>query len=68
MTKEQLGRRLDGIRQRREELREGQREAGAALATTIREAQAAGMTLTEICHRAGVSRQGAYKLLKRECP
>lgn len=65
MDREQAIRRLEKLRRRREDLRDEQRSAAEELTNVMQGALNAGMTLTEVSRLAGVSRQGAYKLLGR---
>ncbi len=55
-------RKLESLRRRREELRDSQRQAADDLVDAAARAEEAGMTVTEICRLAGVSREGLYKM------
>jgi DNA invertase Pin-like site-specific DNA recombinase len=53
---------------RRDRADQARREAVADLRERVREAQAAGVSITRIAREAGLSRQGVYDVLAAEPP
>ncbi len=65
MTEAQILQRLRGAASRRERADRDKREATDDLYRLAREAQAAGVSISQIAREAGLSRQGVYDLLAR---
>jgi DNA-binding phage protein len=62
---------IKGIRQaarRRERATKAKQEATGQMLHYVREAQAAGVSISQIAREAGLSRQGVYDLLADQSP